>query len=36
VRFGAPRRFAVGRAGGRAARDHVTRRIMDDIAALLP
>jgi len=36
VRFGAPRRFAVGRAGGRAARDHGTRRIMDDIAALLP
>jgi 1-acyl-sn-glycerol-3-phosphate acyltransferase len=36
VRFGAPRRFAVGSAGGRAARDQVTRRIMDDIAALLP
>ena len=36
VRFGAPRQFAPGRAGGRVARDQVTRRIMDDIAALLP
>jgi 1-acyl-sn-glycerol-3-phosphate acyltransferase len=35
VRFGAPRRFALDRSGGRAARDQVTRRIMDDIAALL-
>jgi len=35
VRFGTPRRFAVDRSGGRAARDQVTRRIMDDIAALL-
>jgi 1-acyl-sn-glycerol-3-phosphate acyltransferase len=33
VRFGPPRRFA--RADGRAARADATRRIMDDIAALL-
>jgi 1-acyl-sn-glycerol-3-phosphate acyltransferase len=35
VRFGTPRRFALDSTGGRAARDQVTRRIMDDIAALL-
>jgi 1-acyl-sn-glycerol-3-phosphate acyltransferase len=35
VRLGTPRRFALDSAGGRAARDQVTRRIMDDIAALL-
>ena len=35
VRFGTPRRFALDSAGGRAARDEVTRRIMDDIARLL-
>jgi hypothetical protein len=33
VRFGPPRRFP--RDGGRAARADATRRIMDDIAALL-
>jgi 1-acyl-sn-glycerol-3-phosphate acyltransferase len=33
VRFGPPRQFV--RMGGRAARADVTRRIMDDIAALL-
>ena len=37
VRFGAPRRFwADDRHGRRSARQHVTQRIMDDIAALLP
>ena len=40
VRFGPPRQFAGGamraaHEGGRAARAHVTQRIMDDIAALL-
>ena len=33
VRFGPPRQFVSG--GGRAARAHVTQRVMDDIAALL-
>ena len=36
VRFGAPRRFVRDGARGRDARAGVTRRIMDDIAALLP
>src|SRR6266571_8367380 len=36
VRFGAPRRFVRDGARGRDARASVTRRIMDDIAALLP
>jgi len=37
VRFGPARRFSVdGADGRRSARLHVTRRIMDDIAALLP
>ncbi len=37
VRFGPPRRFtADGGDGRRSARERVTRRIMDDIAALLP
>ncbi len=37
VRFGPPRRFTTeGGDGRRAARERVTRRIMDDIAALLP
>jgi len=37
VRFGPPRRFATdGGDGRRSARERVTRRIMDDIAALLP
>jgi len=37
VRFGPARCYAQDRAGGgRSARLHVTRRIMDDIAALLP
>jgi 1-acyl-sn-glycerol-3-phosphate acyltransferase len=37
VRFGPARRFSPDGAGGRrSARLHVTRRIMDDIAALLP
>jgi 1-acyl-sn-glycerol-3-phosphate acyltransferase len=35
LRFGAPRRFARDRAAGRDGRAAVTRRIMDDIAALL-
>lgn len=37
VRFGPPRRFAADGLGGRrSARERVTARIMDDIAALLP
>jgi len=36
VRFGPARCFAGASAQGRSARFHVTRRIMDDIAALLP
>ena len=36
IRFGAPRRFVRDGARGRDARARVTRRIMDDIAALLP
>jgi 1-acyl-sn-glycerol-3-phosphate acyltransferase len=36
VSFGPPRRFAREGGRGRAARDRITRRIMDDIAALLP
>jgi 1-acyl-sn-glycerol-3-phosphate acyltransferase len=36
VSFGPPRRFAREGGHGRAARDRITRRIMDDIAALLP
>jgi 1-acyl-sn-glycerol-3-phosphate acyltransferase len=36
VSFGSPRRFAHEGGHGRAARDRITRRIMDDIAALLP
>ena len=37
LRFGPPRRFSTdGARGRRSAREHVTRRIMDDIAALLP
>jgi 1-acyl-sn-glycerol-3-phosphate acyltransferase len=37
VRFGPARRFTEnGAAGRRSVRLHVTRRIMDDIAALLP
>src|SRR5438876_10083591 len=37
VRFGPPRRFTTeGGDGRRAARERVARRIMDDIAALLP
>jgi 1-acyl-sn-glycerol-3-phosphate acyltransferase len=37
VQFGPARRFSSDGAGGRrSARLHVTRRIMDDIAALLP
>ena len=36
VRFGEPRRFVRDGALGRDAREGVTRRIMDDIAALLP
>ena len=36
VRFGPPRRFSRDGSRGRDARDGVTERIMDDIAALLP
>lgn len=37
LRFGPPRRFSAdGRSGRRSARERVTARIMDDIAALLP
>jgi len=36
VRFGPARCFAGASTQGRSARFHVTRRIMDDIAALLP
>jgi hypothetical protein len=36
VRFGPPRRFASDGDGHRSTRERVTRRIMDDIAALLP
>jgi 1-acyl-sn-glycerol-3-phosphate acyltransferase len=36
VSFGPPRRFPREGGHGRAARDRITRRIMDDIAALLP
>jgi hypothetical protein len=37
VRFGSPRRFTTEDGDGRrAARERVTLRIMDDIAALLP
>ncbi|HEU5323301.1 MAG TPA: lysophospholipid acyltransferase family protein [Methylomirabilota bacterium] len=35
IRFGPPRRFPAAGAAGRAEREHVTRRVMDDIAALL-
>jgi 1-acyl-sn-glycerol-3-phosphate acyltransferase len=36
VRFGTPRCFTRVSGPGRLGREHVTRRIMDDIAALLP
>lgn len=37
LRFGSPRRFSAEEpSGGRSARERVTQRIMDDIAALLP
>ena len=36
VRFGLPRRFSSDTGHGRLARGHITQRIMDDIAALLP
>jgi len=36
VRFGPARRFARGTGSGRLARGHITQRIMDDIATLLP